>query len=390
MTQPNRRIAQQLATRAKALGACAFGITAARPVADYVRFREWLSRGLAADMAYLARNESLRADPRSILPEARSVVCVAVPYGARPVTPNGPTLPSDGADSAPGVIAEFATGPDYHRVMRELLNALMDTLQAASENAVTSRVAVDTAPLLERSLAVAAGLGAIGRHTQLLVPQHGSKVVLGVLLTSVELPADTPCEADLCGTCRACLEACPTGALRPDGFLDAGRCLSYWTTATRAPIPRAFRKAVGNRIYGCDRCQQVCPHNPPAPFPEPLEAKADRSLDDLHRLLSLSSRALKRDLVGSALDWLHRTTLLRTICVVLGNHGSAESVGPLCAALQDRDPQIRAHAAWALGALSLPKATAALHEAHSREEDPAVISEIQGALQRGPSPSISQ
>lgn len=361
--------------RARQLGCAALGITRAGPVADHPRLLDWLARGCAADMDYLARHAALRADPRRLLDRARSVVVIAVPYA----TAVG-ERPGD-LEKAAGRVAGIFAGRDYHRVVRTLLEELAETLGVPPTG---WRAFVDTGPVLERSLAVAAGLGHLGRHTQLLVPGHGARVTLGVLLTERELEPDPPFAQDLCGDCDACLRACPTAALHADAGLDARRCLSYWTTGSRQPIPPALRGRLGNRLYGCDSCQVCCPHDPcddttAPPHPE-LGGDRARDLDTLHGLLAQNGKGLQRTLGDTALGWIGRTALLRTVCVVLGNHADPSSAGPLTAALRDRDPIIRGHAAWGLGQLRSPKAYAALEAAQGTEADPGVLQELQEAL----------
>lgn len=367
--------------RAHQLGCAALGVTRAGPVRDHPRLLEWLARGQGADMDYLARHAALRADPRQLLDRARSVVVVAVPYasagGERPVAPAEPTAR----------VAGIFAGRDYHRVVRALLEELAETLAVPPTG---WRAFVDTGPVSERSLAVAAGLGNLGRHTQLLVPGHGARVTLGVLLTERELAPDAPFTQDLCGDCDACLRACPTAALHAEAGLDARRCLSYWTTASRLPIPPPLRSRVGNRLYGCDSCQVCCPHDPSgdaevAPHPE-LTGDPSRDLDTLHALLGQSGKGLQRSLGDSALAWIGRTALLRTICVVLGNLAAPSSTAPLSAALGDRDPIVRGHAAWGLGQLRSPAAHAALEAAQASEPEPAVQQELQAALRLWDSP----
>jgi len=364
-------IKDRLVAQAAQLGCAAVGVTRAGPVGDHPRFRDWLARDWAADMGYLRKHADPRADPRHVLDSARSVIVIAVPYPAADPGPKG----------APGRVAGLFAGRDYHPVVREVLAELAKTLDVAE---TATRAFVDTGPVLERSLAVAAGLGTIGHHTQLLVPGHGARVALGVLVTERELEPDPPFTRDLCGDCRACLQACPTTALHLGLGLDARRCLSYWTTANRQPIPRPLRPLVGNRLYGCDSCQVCCPHDPSAhtpasPHPE-LCGDPTHSLDALHRLLTLGRRPLARALGHSGLGWIGRTALLRTVCVVLGNHGHADNVAPLTAAMQDRDPIIATHAAWALGQMQTPEAHAALELAASRTSIHELQQEIQLAL----------
>jgi epoxyqueuosine reductase len=379
MTVKDAAIKSRLVTRARQLGCAAVGVTDAGPVRDHSRFTDWLARGWAADMGYLAQHADKRADPRGLTDTARSVIVVAVPYP-------GPTHSVHGVA---GRVAALFGGRDYHPVVRSILMDLAETLGLTDS---TCRPFVDTGPVLERSLAVAAGLGAIGHHTQLLVPGAGARVTLGVLLTDHELEPDAPFTQDLCGDCRACLEACPTSALHKGKGLDARRCLSYWTTASRQPIPLALRPQVGNRLYGCDTCQECCPHDPQpnaasdagSATPAHAELRGDRARDPdtLHRLLGLGRRPLARALAPSAMGWIGRTALLRTVCVVLGNHGHPDSTAPLAAALTDPDPIIRGHAAWGLGQLNTPEARAALEAAAASEPDPEVQQEIELALGR--------
>ena len=340
-----------LAEHARTLGCAAFGVTRAVPLRDGGRLRAWIDRGDHADMDYLARQAEQRADPRRWLPEARSVICVAVRYGPPPRQAPPPRAPTDAR------LAQLFVGADYHRVLHRLLEALADQGRRLAGAHSQWVAAVDTQPLLERSLAVQAGLGTIGRHTQLIVPGVGTEVALGELITDVALPPDAPVEASPCASCSKCLTACPTGALRAGRGLDARRCLSYHTTASRGDIPEAHRTALGDRVYGCDECQRVCPwNNPdrsrPVPIHPDLTGSTAVALDRLHRWLTLSGKALKRELAGTALHWLPRATLARTICVVLGNLAREESREVLTLVAQgDRDPRVREHARWALARL---------------------------------------
>ncbi len=377
MTVNGAAIKSRLVARARDLGCAAVGVTRAGPVPDHSRFADWLARGWAADMGYLARHADTRSDTRRLADTARSVIVVAVPY---PRT-------ADPTEGAAGTVAALFGGRDYHKVVGSILNDLAEIL-AVNDSAC--RRFVDTGPVLERSLAVTAGLGAIGHHTQLLVPGFGSRVTLGVLVTDLELEPDAPFTQDLCGDCRACLGACPTAALREGQGLNARRCLSYWTTASRQTIPLELRSLVGGRLYGCDTCQVCCPHDPRSETASDAATRAHpelagdtaRDLDTLHGLLTLGRRPLARALAPSAMGWIGRTALLRTICVVLGNHGHPDSAAPLAAALDDRDPIIRGHAAWGLGELNTPEAHAALGAAAASELVAEVLEEIQLARAR--------
>lgn len=236
----------------KALAAeCGFdlaGVAPAEPLADFARFQEWVAQGMAGEMTYLCgRRGELRADPRRLLPAARSLICVGKLYGA---------------DRPPGGVARFARGEDYHRVMRRGLAQLRDRLRQATAP-FESRICVDTAPLLERSYARRAGLGWIGKNACLIREGVGSWFVLGELLVSMELEPDSPVP-DGCGACTLCIEACPTRALVPARrgyFLDARRCISYWTIERRGAVPEELQPLLRGWTYGCDICQEVCPWN---------------------------------------------------------------------------------------------------------------------------------
>lgn len=338
-----------LRSRAEDLGAVAFGVAEAGPVADHGRLLAWLDRGGHGDMDWIARDAALRADPRSLLPGARSVICVALPYPAPEPEPSPPT----GAAPA-GRLAALFGGADYHRVTHAVLAALAEEGRRLAGDHAAWLPAVDTRPLLERSLAVLAGLGAIGRHTQLLVPGQGSLVCLGLLVTEAALPPDAPRELDPCAGCEACLHACPGAALHPNHGLHAPRCLSYATTASRSPIPEALRRALGLRVYGCDACLAACPWNAPerlAPraVPGPLLGPLARPRETLEAWLTASGKALRRALAGTALDWLPPATLRRTLSVVLGNLGDPRNRPVLARLASDpADPVLAEHAAWAL------------------------------------------
>jgi epoxyqueuosine reductase len=283
--------------RAQALGAVAAGVAAVTPM-DPAPLATWLDAGYGAEMSFLRRHLPLRADLTAVLPEARSVVCVAMPY------------PPAGDDPVAGAVARYARGEDYHRVVTRLLDALWTALRAQAPG--EGRVFVDSGPLPERELARRAGLGWIGRHGCLITPA-GSRVVLGELLTTIDLAPTAPVAGD-CGTCRRCLDACPTGALCAPGVVDARRCLSYLTIEHRGEIPAAVRAAVGTRLFGCDACQDACPHNPaPAALPYPADAVAD--------LLSLDDDALRARFRGTSLLRAKPDGLRRNARIALDNLG---------------------------------------------------------------------
>ena len=240
------KIEESLKSRAHELGFDLVGITRLGPAETAPMFDEWISRGFAGDMAYLERGAEKRADPRRVFENVRSAVVVGMNYGG--TAPSGP-------------VARYARGDDYHEVMVERLRALHAWLNAELGREVAGKAYVDTGPILERDLARKAGLGWFGKNTMLLNPEIGSFFFLGSLLLDLELEEDAPFEADRCGTCTRCLDACPTEAFVAPRVLDATRCISYLTIELKGDIPNEFHDAIGENLYGCDVCQDVCPWN---------------------------------------------------------------------------------------------------------------------------------
>lgn len=310
----------------------------------------WLARGFAGDMAYLAAPEhtDARADLRALLASARTLIVVALAYDrADPVPPDRLVR---------GKIARYARGEDYHLVMRDRLVLLADRLATALGRPVASRPCVDSAPVLEREWAERGGLGFIAKNTLLIAPGAGSYVVLGELLVDVELTPTAPAEPPRprCGSCRSCLDACPTGAFVDAYVLDARRCISYLTIEHHGVIPRDLRAAIGTWVFGCDVCQEVCPFNagagePPEPLLTPRSI--EHALPDLIALAGKGSNQLRQLVRRTALRRIPRDVLRRNIAIALGNSGAPEAVPALVAMLGDRAPLVRQHAAWALGQL---------------------------------------
>lgn len=251
---PHQLAGQIKAQAVRGLGFDLAGIAPADPSRYRDYLRQWLDNGRAGTMQYLARRFEERAGPAKYLPGARSVICVAMNYHA----------PLQAAPDDRGRIARYALGDDYHEVMKPRLHALADWIRSQAPEAQT-RAAVDTAPVTEKELAARAGVGWMGKNTCIIHPQMGSWLVLGELLTTLDLPADQPA-IDRCGTCRRCIDACPTGAIAAPYQLDARRCISYLTIELRDEIPAELRDKLGNWLYGCDICQEVCPWNGKAPF----------------------------------------------------------------------------------------------------------------------------
>ena len=335
MTLAGLALTAAVKDRARALG---FDRTAVGPATSPphgAAFEAWLDAGHAGTMSYLARGRADRLDPARLLPGARSVVAVALSYKPRA---DDPTWRG---------VAAYARGRDYHDVMRGRLVSLADFVERAAGADVASRVAVDTSAVLERDLAARAGLGWIGKNTNLLAPDLGSLFFIGIVLTTAALAFDETLP-DRCGTCTACLEACPTRAFVAPYVLDARRCISYLTIEHRGAIDAPWRGRVGEWLFGCDVCQDVCPWNAKAaPSREPAFEPA-HPLESLAALLELSPEAFRARFRGSAMTRAKRAGLLRNAALVLGNRRDPAAVPALTRALEDTDPTVRDAAAWAL------------------------------------------
>ena len=300
------------------LGLSRVGIAPAAPLPGAAYYKSWLRRGYHGSMSYLARNVERRAAPASLLPGARGIICAALSYRPSPHDPpHAETAPQGGP--ATGRVARYARGRDYHVVLRERLEALVERLRRRLDEPFEARVFVDTGPLLERELAAAAGLGWIGKNTMLLSRGLGSYSVLGEVLTTLELSHDAP-ETDHCGSCTRCLDACPTGAFPAPYQMDASRCISYLTIEHRGTVAPEFHAAIGEWIYGCDVCQEVCPFNDDASAGDP-ELLAERAGDrvDLLRLLRLTPEQHRAWLGDSAADRARPAMWRRNAALALGN-----------------------------------------------------------------------
>ncbi len=311
-------LSQRIKARAQALGFDLVGIASLEPSRHGDFYQRWLDQGYAGDMAYLARPDAIakRRDPRLILPGARSAVVVALNYYQGPVE-----RPTQGQR---GRVARYAWGDDYHDLMWERLDALAVFVEAEAGRPVAGRRYVDTGPLLERELAVRAGLGWIGKSTMLINPRFGTWLLLGELLLDLELDYDTPFEADRCGTCTRCLEACPTGCILPDRSLDASRCLAYLTIEFKGErFPADLAPKVGDWVFGCDVCQAVCPWNRFArPSPKPaFQPRPGLPYPDLAELLALDEEGFRRRFRGSPIWRAKLRGLQRNAVVALANQG---------------------------------------------------------------------
>jgi epoxyqueuosine reductase len=336
------------------------------------RLQRYLAEGRHGTMAWMERGWERRSSPLTLWPEARSAVVVAQVYGASA----DPFARLQRRDT--GVISLYALGRDYHDVLKGKLRRLARWLGASS--GADARIFVDTAPLMEKPLAARAGLGWQGKHTNLLSRELGSWFFLGVILTSAELAPDAP-ETDHCGSCRACLDICPTKALPAPYEIDARRCISYLTIEHRGHIDIEFRRAIGNRIYGCDDCLAVCPWNKFARKASEarLNARAELLAPDLAFLLGLDDAAFRRLFAGSPVKRTGRDRFLRNVLIAAGNSGLPGLAAFIRPLLEDGSPLVRAMAIWAFRALAEPADVAAMRErCLAGEADPAVRREWQG------------
>jgi epoxyqueuosine reductase len=328
--------------RARQLGFDACHFTSALPPDTAAHFQRWLSAGLHGGMAYLQRNAHKRVAPARVLAGARSVITLAASYAdTKPERP--PAAPP------PGEIARYARFTDYHDVLGVRLKSLRDFVNQLGGPGARSLWYVDTGPLLERDLAQRAGLGFIGKHTNLISRKLGNWFFLAEIITTLELPPDAP-ERNHCGSCARCLAACPTAAILAPFQLDARRCVSYLTIELRGAIPVELRPALGNRIFGCDDCLAVCPWNRFAREGSLMapHRREDLSAPDLAGLLSLDEAAFRARFAGTPMLRAGRRGLLRNVCVALGNVGGESVLPALRRAASDPEPLVAEHAVWAM------------------------------------------
>jgi epoxyqueuosine reductase len=315
-------------------------------------FGEWVARGHAGEMGYLTSQVAKRSDLRAAFPWARSVLCVGLQYDT-------PHAYSTDAPGGRGWISRYAWGDDYHDVMRAMLERLRGRLLAEA-GPFESRAYVDTGPIAEKAWAAAAGLGALGKNTCLLNAEHGSWFFLGELVTDLDVPGDEP-RADMCGSCTACLDACPTRAFPAPYVLDATRCISYLTIEARGTIPEALRSGVGRHVFGCDICQDVCPWNRRrrrrggAAF----EPRAGALAPELGELAALDEAGFRERFRASPVKRAKRRGLLRNVAVAIANEGGVAHRPQLERLARDADPLVAEHARWALGRLDARLSAAA-------------------------------
>jgi epoxyqueuosine reductase len=372
-----------LTTRVKAnaheLGFHLVGIARAEPFEEAeARYARWVAEGRHGEMAWF-NQERVRSSthPDDLLPGARSIISLGVSYYA--------DQPDVIDDCGPrGRIARYAQGSDYHDVLKTRVDSLAAFIREMDKPECRTRVFVDTAPLLDREAAVQSGLGFYGKNTNLLTGPLGSYLLIGTIITTANLKPDEVRPRD-CGQCRICLDACPTNAFTAPYELDARRCIAYLTIELKDAIPEDLRSGIGDRIFGCDVCQDVCPWNrrlESRAWPELQPISDGHARPALRELLRLDDAAFRAMFKGTAVTRTKRRGLLRNVAVAIGNSGDAESVPALIEALSDREPLVRGHAAWALGVLGGQAATVALRASEVTEDEPSVLKEITAALQR--------
>jgi epoxyqueuosine reductase len=342
--------AEYVKAAAATLGFDLCGIAPVESFPELQFLTEWLERGYAGEMHYMHRSATRRADVRSVLPSAQSVISLGVVYNTRR------PYSTENTDAGMAAIARYAWGDDYHVVIGQQLDELVQCLRVAAGDTFEARAYVDTGPVQERVYAQHAGLGWIGKNTCLINPEIGSWFFLAAVICNLPLPPDVPA-LDQCGTCSLCLDACPTGALVAPGVLDSTRCLSYLTIELKGVIPEQHRTSVGEHAYGCDICQEVCPWNlSPSTAVTGRAAWQPRAGLDGPRLLELWQRSdeeLRALLKGSAMKRAGVTRLRRNLAVALGNSRDPAAVPALQQHAEPtcRDPLVEAHITWAVDKL---------------------------------------
>jgi len=368
-------LSAKIKTAAQELGFDLVGISPVKLPPHGESFARWLRDGFAGELGYMSRTAALRRDPHELVPWAQSIISVGMNYYTASARPDMP-------GSSEGWISRYAWGEDYHDLIKTRLEQLLESVREFCGEAVEGRAFVDSGPVLERDFAGVAGLGWIGKNTHLISPKRGSWFFLGELFVDMPLAYDRPMP-DRCGQCDLCLKACPTQAFVGPYVLDARRCISYLTIELKGAMPRHLRPLVGNHIFGCDICQEVCPYNVKA------QATAEGAFGprpglygpQLIPLLSMTEAEFRQRFRGSPILRAKRRGFLRNVAVALGNLRSREAVPALIASLADVEPLVRSHAAWALGEIGSQPAFDGLQHRWQIETDVAVRAEIEAAME---------
>ncbi len=354
----------ELLAEARAAGFADLGVTAPDAVAAAGgRLRDWVAAGHQGEMSWMAERLDWRADPRVLWPQARAVVMLAHPY-----TPETDPL-AVLAQPERAAISVYAQGKDYHDVVKKALKRVGRWLIDRAGGEI--KVFVDTAPVMEKPLAEAAGLGWQGKHTNLLGRDLGNWFFLGAIFTTLDLRLDAA-HSDRCGRCRRCLDICPTAAFPGPYRLDARRCISYLTIELKGPIPREMRPLIGNRIYGCDDCLAVCPWNKFASAAHAAYAPREAQAPELRELAGLDDKAFRTRFAGSAIKRIGRARFLRNVAVAIGNSGCSGLADTAARLAEDVDPLVAAHGLWALARLA-PNAARTHARAAGRSSASALV-----------------
>lgn len=369
-------LSSQIKQFAQKLGFDLVGISPVKPLPHEQSFAHWLREGLSGELDYMKRTELVRRDPQQLVPWAMSVISVGLNYYKAPARPPM-------SSETTGWISRYAWGDDYHDLMKSKLHRLLEQVNEIADAAIQGRAFVDSGPVLERDIAGVSGFGWIGKNTNLISPKKGSWFFLGELFVDLPLAYDRPMR-DRCGQCDLCLKACPTNAFVGPYVLDARRCISYLTIELKGFMPRHLRPLVGNHIFGCDICQEVCPYNVKARETAEMAFGPRPGLcaPQLIPMLALTAEEFRQRFRGSPILRAKRRGFLRNVAVALGNIGSAEAVPALIHALDDEEPLVRGHAAWALGEIGSALALQALQHKLQLETDPEVRAEIDAAMRR--------
>jgi epoxyqueuosine reductase len=332
--------------RAAELGFDDCRFTTAAPPTSADKFQGWLAQKNHGEMAWLERNVEKRIDPQKVLPDAKSIICLAASY-------QNSEFQISNFKSSAGVVARYAQFSDYHDVLAEKLKVLAAFVDGLCGSKTTSLWYVDTGPVLERDFAQRAGIGFIGKHTNLISRRLGNWIFLAEILTTLEITPDAP-EKNHCGHCTRCITACPTNAITAPFQLDARRCISYLTIELKGSIPEKLRPAIGNRIYGCDDCLAACPWNKFARAGNLMQphARKDLAQPDLLDLLRLDDASFKKRFAGTPMLRTKRRGILRNVCVALGNVGNESALADLTKVVGDHEPLIAEHARWAIAEIA--------------------------------------
>ena len=371
-------LTEQIKAHAQRLGFELIGVTPAEESQTIRLYEKWLENGYAGEMGYLENHRRLKRDPRHCLPEAKSVISLAINYYTLDPAQALVENPSRGQ------ISRYAWGDDYHEIIRAKLRKLAAFIDETGGKKLKQKIYVDTGPIIEREYAQKAGIGWIGKNTNFINWQSGSWYFLAELLVSVELEYDWQLPRGSCGTCTLCIEACPTDAIVAPNVLDSRLCISYLTIELKDSIPRELRPQMGNLIFGCDICQEVCPWNSMAtPATEPgFHPREENIAPKLLSLIDMTQAEFSKRFKNSPIKRAKRRGFLRNVAVALGNWGNRRAVPALKRALDDDEALVRGHAAWALGKIGGRSAREALDGRLNMESETQVISEIKDALRK--------